>query len=491
MFHGSQHFLLTRGVFLLIWLFLVVSLDPAHAINSLVSQNSFDIIDANRDDCITREEHDSFRGVPWKPSEQRPNDSPSVDGSLKRPSQVTFPLNITFEYQMASVVEEAQTPADLIDRRVPSSPGRELAREPPPAAPTVSEGVPDGTPPLNHNGTVAEIDELNAVYAAAQLQEALETDSIETVLLYSNVSIESGSPLPVLERPLAILGRCDGGNLCELDGNYGERHLSVGPGGNLLLRDVALRRGIATQGGAVYLLEGGVATLEDCVLEDNQALEGGAVFLNGSGTNITLSACSLQHNVASSKTGGGGAVYGGFGSATILRAGTRVIQNRAYDGGGLFVHGEGSYLRAESGEISNNLAEDRGGGVFGDGTRMELLEGCTLVGNKASEGGAVLLQSSEGVYQNCTFTQNSATHAGGAIFTTHAQIDMTDTLVSENKAFVEGGGLNIYNGSNLVMARSNISINNAGKHYSWSSVLDASASSTNLADVIEVPGGTR
>ncbi|KAK3249535.1 hypothetical protein CYMTET_41031 [Cymbomonas tetramitiformis] len=469
MFPKFQRFLLTRTVLLLITLLRVSALNPEHAIKS--QQTSFDIIDANGDECIAREEYDSFLGGCWETSWQRLNESACEGGSVQTPCQITFPLTEKRHYNPEPVVKEAQTPADRKD--VPSSPDRKLTREAPAAAPPISESIQHGT---------------------AQLGEALATDSIETVVLYSNVSIESGSPLPVLERPLAILGQCDDGNLCELNGNYGERHLSVGPGGELLLRDVALRRGNATQGGALYLFEGGLATLEDCVLEDNSALEGGAVYLSGSGTAITLSACFLLDNAALSSSGGGGAVYSGFDSATILSAGTQVYGNRAVYGGGLYVHGEGSYLQASSSKIHDNYAYQDGGGVCGEDARMELLEGCTFTRNTAVlSGGAVFLHSSKGVYQNSTFVQNTA-HSGGAICGKSMHINVTNCEISENRGRENGGGIFLSENSSFVMARSIVSLNTAEDgagiylDRSWAdfqlySVLDSNAAADKVLEI--------
>ncbi len=147
---------------------------------------------------------------------------------------------------------------------------------------------------------------------------------------------------------------------------------------------------LAKQGGAIQV-NSGVLTVTDSVFQYNTANEGGAIFISHPGNNqLHISGTEFIQNTA--VTGNGGAIYANFSAQKISMDDVTFSGNTAKSSGGAI------YMK--SGDIK-----------FSD---------MTFSGNKAASGGAfwfgnngngTLLMTGEN-----TFTDNSATGNGGAIY---------------------------------------------------------------------------
>jgi hypothetical protein len=151
-------------------------------------------------------------------------------------------------------------------------------------------------------------------------------------------------------------------------------------------------------------------------------LMNGATVLGGSGggawcsSNSSIFNCIISNNAANDF---GGGIYGG------VAANCTLIQNTATNGGG-----------AAWGTLNNcllvsNLAANLGGGSYSN-----TMNDCTISNNSALNGGGVTY----GTLNNCTITGNLATNHGGGIFTaTSNYCIVNDSIITGNTASYGGG----------------------------------------------------
>ena len=189
--------------------------------------------------------------------------------------------------------------------------------------------------------------------------------------------------LPIVVTDITIDGR---GYAVARDAAAPEfRLLYVGVGGDLLLENVTLRDGVATQSG----FYGAV---------------GGAIFSRYAG--LQLSGATLEGNGADS----GGALFGYF--STVILSESTISGNSAIEYGG----GIGGYVTSITGinsTVSGNTAGSSGGGIWGGyGSSMGLFNS-TISANSASLGGGI---SDYGSFGNQVSVYGSVIgyNAGGA-----------------------------------------------------------------------------
>eukprot|EP00854_Cymbomonas_tetramitiformis_P011442 gene11442-13523_t len=265
-----------------------------------------------------------------------------------------------------------------------------LAPPSPPSAPP-EPPVPPNPPPyppapallLEENGTTARIDvSSHDVYASVLMREALLAPSVDTIVLLTNISVQSGSALPPVNRSLTILGECDWSGdgssnaeergdssppllgLCEMNGNNAERLLMVDAGVALLVRHVALRFGYQYgNGGAIYVSGGGATlNLHGCLLESNrvegQRSSGGAVYV-GSESRLTFSRSQAIGNLGDY----GGGIGGETGSFVHIANSSWLMENGASESGGAVLMNRATLIVEGNVSIQGNYAALGGGGI--------------------------------------------------------------------------------------------------------------------------------
>ncbi len=206
-------------------------------------------------------------------------------------------------------------------------------------------------------------------------------------------------------------------------------------------------------GGAVYLELGGPHAFVRCAFTSNIAVNGNGGAFAG--------AASLDHCTFVGNTAQGGPFYGagggmiGSGSTLTLKACT-FDQNTAAQGGGLFFSGA---LKISNCVFSRNLATwtvggGFGGGVSQNGSGSPTLVNCKFIGNTCDRGGLTAGQAGGGgmyVLQgspkliNCVFTGNRALGtsnvAGGGISTGCGDIKtVINCTFANNFSAYSGGG---------------------------------------------------
>lgn len=233
-------------------------------------------------------------------------------------------------------------------------------------------------------------------------------------------------------------------------------------------------------GGGVYIPEGGTFNMnENSLISYCSGSHGGGVFNQGT---FNMTSATIDHCTATNSTGHGGGlcadapaklvgatisnntadlgggVFVGQPDALTMDANTQIISNTAKkgnnqpfsrgSGGGIYVF-NGASLTLNGGTISGNTATN-GGGIGGEGTLT--LSGSVVVSNNTAtnDGGGLYL------YERAAFTvndgarieNNSATHGGGGAFNTSPQgLTINGGTISGNTAN-NGGG--IYNSSGRI-----------------------------------------
>lgn len=193
----------------------------------------------------------------------------------------------------------------------------------------------------------------------------------------------------VLDKPLTIRGR-NGRAFSRIDGGGAHRVFRLAHP-QAVLRSITIANGRAERGGGVLVERDG--QILDCAIVENRAAEGGGLYLDGGGL---VSATLVQNNSATTNAGG------------------------------VFLRYDGQILDCL---IHANQTGDTGGGVYLQDSG--LLARCSLVGNTATNraGGAYLLRG--GTCESSRIEANTAARRGGGLFLDGAGT-LTHSVVSSN-----------------------------------------------------------
>ncbi|MBI2301280.1 MAG: HYR domain-containing protein [Armatimonadetes bacterium] len=211
----------------------------------------------------------------------------------------------------------------------------------------------------------------------------------------------------------------------------------------------ALKNGVTLQGG--YPNGGG--TRDPAANETILSGEIGAVgstsdnsyhVVTGSGTDASavLDGFTITGGYAPLSSGSyrGGGMYIDNGSPTLRNLTFK--DNLAYDGGGMFVAGNGAKPTLTDVAFINNTATHFGGGItvpYPDDAEPTLRR-VTLSGNQArNRGGGAY--TSGGTWTDVTFSRNKSTEQSGGGMACGGDPTLTNVTFSNNTANVHGGGL--------------------------------------------------
>jgi parallel beta-helix repeat protein len=139
-------------------------------------------------------------------------------------------------------------------------------------------------------------------------------------------------------------------------------------------------------------------------------------------------------------------------------AGALTVQNSLITAnGGTGIQGGGSWTVTGS-TISNNLD----GGIDINGSGNLVMSASTISGNSSSTGGGVTVNASTAVIRESTISGNAATLAGGGIilFNT-SNLTLVNCTVSGNMSKTDGGGIHINPGGSLTLLHSTVTGNKA------------------------------
>ncbi|HEX4122237.1 MAG TPA: choice-of-anchor Q domain-containing protein [Verrucomicrobiae bacterium] len=199
---------------------------------------------------------------------------------------------------------------------------------------------------------------------------------------------------------------------------------------------------------AVYA--GGVITLAGNLAGQTIVFTNGAILLQ---TNVTIDASAMPGGLTLSGYNGGG-IFSVGGGATVSLTGLTMTNGNQYDGGAVYGAAASSVTVTRC-TLSGNSAVE-GGALVNDGA-MTLIE-CTLAGNSASYGGAMECRGTTTISQ-CTISGNSGFYGGGGLWIGNAMVTVSNSIIAGNSA-PQGSGLNTdveiaagaltYSSSNLV-----------------------------------------
>ena len=183
---------------------------------------------------------------------------------------------------------------------------------------------------------------------------------------------------------------------------------------------------------------------------------------------VTVDNLTMQHgrdtnNTCHGTTNCGGAIY--IGDNPVVTVMASLLQNNGvgdsgFDGEGGAISSSGSLTVRDSMFISNTAGT---GGAIWVSSHSPTISGSTFYDNRASSGGALLIGFNiGGLIVNSTFSGNSATNSGGAIYlpTVTAPVEIRYSTLVNNSA-ASGGAISLST-SNLALASSIIAHNVGG-----------------------------
>lgn len=335
---------------------------------------------------------------------------------------------------------------------------------------------------------VSTFSELGAALRDRQTPIRVAADIEMTSTLYAEykVTIESASS----ERA-AVLSKKEA---------YSGYMLRVRNGGELTLQNIILdgsKAGDYSENNlnrSLVLVEGGSLILDTgAVLQNNSSYqEGGGAYLSGNASysNTFLMQGNARITGCGSRTSGGGfmAAIRNAGDRVIITGRSLVDQNRADNGGGIYVRpylaGLANVLTLdEEATITENTASAAGGGVYFSGYRGSgslqaqlMLEGnAAVTKNTARQGGGIYFYGTDAegrdglrMSEGAVVSGNTASENGGGICITSspgaADFTMTATSggIDDNRGGT-GGGLYFYTtgGGHVSVSPGRISSNQA------------------------------
>ena len=189
--------------------------------------------------------------------------------------------------------------------------------------------------------------------------------------------------------------------------------------------------------------------LSGMTIQNSKAEQGGGIY-NAYGI-ITVSGCTISENIANYNGGGICTGFANSESINLIIENCDISKNRAQWGGGIMAPA----ATITNCNITKNVATtESGGGMYLTGVGTTQVTGCTISENTAYvSGGGIFVNSGALIVENSNITNNTAGYGGGIgngggifiISTTEgpASIEVTGSNISENTATGNGGG--IYN----------------------------------------------
>jgi predicted outer membrane repeat protein len=212
-------------------------------------------------------------------------------------------------------------------------------------------------------------------------------------------------------------------------------------------------------GGLAAPGNGGTVNIYNSTFNGNRAeLNGGGVFIIGGFLNVANSLFENNEAVAQVQFSGiGGGIYTDKDPTIVNVTGTRFVNNKAYEGGGLFAD-RGTTLTMSYSEFVGNRTTQRSGG-FGAFEAKVYVSNSTFRENSSFEGGGIYTGSPASIseFTNITVTNNRAGGDGGGMYHRQGIFLLRDSLLSDNSAGQDllgdkrGGGIVIYDGTNTIV----------------------------------------
>ncbi len=264
----------------------------------------------------------------------------------------------------------------------------------------------------------------------------------------------------------------DGGSLVTLDGGGFIQLFTVNSGHSLTLRNLTLRGGKGSFGGAIS--NNGTLNVVNSTFTSNTAGDGGAIVNDGT-LNITNGSFfnnsagtggfggAIDNDSALTINGGyfsGNAAPNGFGGAISNSSSTTInnsyfVANRADFGGA--IETSIAALTISRTTFYRNTATSIGGAIEGQGMNVST---STFDTNSAPRAGAISGAAGTSINQSAFYSNDATSTAGGAFDNEGSPNTVTDSTFYGNHATTNGGA--IYNGGGLTVNNSTVAGSTGG-----------------------------
>ena len=309
----------------------------------------------------------------------------------------------------------------------------------------------------------------------------------------------------VLAQDVTITGDPGGGTIIDASAGDRRRIFTIPSGATVELHHLTLTGGREDHGGAIH--NSGRLVIQSSTITGNRASEeGGGIFSLG---DLTITASIFSDNWTRLFGGGvsshdaqlaiidstfnantvdirGGGVYSEGGDTTI--SGSLFAGNSAREVGGVAFDGMaiGTMLTVTTSTFADNSA-NTAGGIGGSGAMS--IDRSTFSGNTVTfHGGAIFSTGAPVTITNSTIADNNAGHLGGGIFWGDFSDDLTitNTTITGNHAAEQGGGAYGNNGGGSGMTLQNTVV--AG-NTSPSAPDIANLPGARIASIVGIPAG--
>ena len=222
------------------------------------------------------------------------------------------------------------------------------------------------------------------------------------------------------------------------------------------------------------------------------ATDGGQLYTVGT---TFLSNVAINNNTATNR---GGGIYNAVqkasdgdvaGRGLLTLDGVSLSGNKAVQGGAIYNAGT---LTANAGDFSGNSATGMGGAIYNTGT---MTVGGNFIGNTASQGGAISNHhaAASTVSDGSIFKDNTATSVGGAISHVDSEkLTIGNNVLFENNQSIDGQGGALHNQRASTEIGNNVKFyNNIAKGFSGGAIYqdtDSTASSVTIGTGAEFIG---
>ena len=245
------------------------------------------------------------------------------------------------------------------------------------------------------------------VTTAEELLEAIEAaEDGDTIIIGATISPADDTTIGNPEKRLTLirsesiedkaLFSCNGSAIFEnllIDGNGGSERLFLLQGENVTLSGLTVRN----SGGGAAKLQRGIITIEDCNFENNTAWDGGHLLV-GRQASVVITGTTFNGGVASA----------GWGGAICSQ----------------------SYMRLTDSVFTDNSASEGGGAIY------TTSGGCTIRGG--------------------TITGNAARRMGGGGIVSTEALELYDTKIYGNTAFLKGADIDSIRNLNISISSENL-----------------------------------
>lgn len=308
-----------------------------------------------------------------------------------------------------------------------------------------------------------------------------------------------------IERDIHIIGK---NNSISIDGNGKARGFAINSYCNVVLENLTFINGYSTKHGAgIQLYEHSNLTLINCIFKNNYVYNSDGAALNADfGTNVEIHDCLFSENTAVRETtlewsqlkcGMGSGVCIDPGSVLkiydtifrqnvahmstilvvsnddrgIIKTSTLYMKNCLLEGNvgtdcGIIYLDELGEGEIHDSTFKNNVITNYGGTVELDASYRALVKNCQFIENAGAVGGGIHVKVFNDNYisnvevDGCTFTKNHASKSGGAIYSNHGIVKISNSNFDQNTADKYGGAVCSNNG-NFVISNSNFNQNSA------------------------------